>query len=104
MKILLVCSGGMSTSLLAEAIKKSAEAEGEPCHVESGSVSAVGEMAPKFDLVLVGPQVRHLMRGIEEQVKPSGRPVALIPPQLYGTIDGGGIIKVARELLGKQRA
>lgn len=99
MNILVVCSGGMSTSLLVESMKKAAEKEGVECQIQSGSAALVSEEAPKYDIILVAPQVRHKLRTIEEAVSRHKKTVTLIPPEMYGKIQGERLLSLAIELL-----
>ncbi len=101
MKILVICSGGMSTSMLVKAMVKAAEGINENITVESGSVSGLINMIDKSDLIMVAPQVRHRLEEIKKISDKYCKPVALIEPQLYGLIDGKGVLKQALGITGK---
>ncbi|MEQ8191647.1 MAG: PTS sugar transporter subunit IIB [Candidatus Eremiobacterota bacterium] len=101
MKILVICSGGMSTSLLVKAMVKAAEGMNENITVDSGSVSGLINMIDKSDLIMVAPQVRHRLEEIRNMAEKYSKPVALIEPMLYGLVDGKGVLKQALELTGK---
>ncbi len=95
MKILVICSGGMSTSMLVKAMARAAEVMNEDIAVESGSVSGLINMIDKIDLIMVAPQVRHRMEEIRNIADRYNKPVLLIEPQLYGLIDGKGVLNQA---------
>jgi len=101
MKILVICSGGMSTSLLVKAMVKAAEGMNEHITVDSGSVSGLINIIDKSDLIMVAPQVRHRLEEIRNVADKYGKPVALIEPRLYGLVDGKGVLKQALEITGK---
>jgi PTS system cellobiose-specific IIB component len=98
MKILVICSGGMSTSMLVKSMTKAAEGMNEHITVESGSVSGLINLIDKSDLVMVAPQVRHRLEEIRNTANKYSKPVILIEPQLYGLIDGKGVLKQALSL------
>lgn len=102
MKILLVCSGGMSTSLLVDAAKKTAEKENFQCDIQAGAVSLVDEKAYLFDIILVAPQVRHRLTAIKESAAKHNKLVAVIPQEIYGQLQGDALIALAKKLLNPQ--
>lgn len=83
--IMLVCNAGMSTGMLAKRIEKASN--------HTLSVCAYGEAEypehlNEVDLILVGPQIRHLLPQIQAQVSV---PVKAITSQYYGILDGKGV-------------
>ena len=88
-KIMLVCSAGMSTSLLVNKMITEAEKRGLEAKIWATSE---GESANEFakdpaDVILVGPQVRYLMNAIKERTG-NKVPVELIDMRTYGMMDG----------------
>src|SRR5437870_222859 len=80
LRVLIVCSWGMSTSLLVDSLL--AAAQEARCDLEVEALSA-GEYAAKVDeceVVLIAPQIRHLRKSIEKLALSAGKPVALIEP------------------------
>ena len=95
MKIILVCSAGMSTSMLVK--KMNASAEERRLNVE---IMALGEAQLKnnlenLDVVLIGPQVRYLEKKIKDQLEPKGIKVEVINPMAYGMLQGDKILDQA---------
>lgn len=88
MKVLLVCSAGMSTSLLAAAMTAAAEAAGTPLEVAAAGVSELPEALVGVSAVLVGPQVRHRFGQIEAACREAGVPAGVIDGRVYGLVDG----------------
>ena len=85
MKVLLVCSGGMSSSIVVKAVKQ--EADKQHFALEMKSVGT-GEFEDElregnYDLAIVAPQVRHRMKTFEEQAKPFNVAVEVIVPMGY---------------------
>ncbi len=74
-RVLIVCSWGMSTSLL------------------------VDSMLDACDIVLIAPQIRHLRKSIEKLAASAGKPVALIEPFHYATMNGQAVLEQVLSLL-----
>lgn len=98
-KIVLVCSAGMSTSLLVNKMKDAAKKQG----IEA-EIVAVPEVDAKkntvgTDIVLLAPQVRYLLSKMQKDLEPHGIPVAVIDSINYGMMNGEAVIKQAMELV-----
>lgn len=95
MKILLVCSMGMSTSLLVEKMKQFAD--------EEDSIKAVGLTDYKKEVdngnvetLLVGPQVKMRFKEISNYCEPKGIRVELIDTLVYGRMNGEAAMQIAK--------
>ena len=55
--VLVLCAGGGTSGLLANALNKAAAEYNVPVKAEAGSYGAHREMLPEFDLVILAPQV-----------------------------------------------
>lgn len=102
MNIMLACCLGMSTSLVVNKMKEAAAAQGKNDYkiwaVEQGEIEA--ELG-NFDVLLLGPQVRHIMRKVNKIV--DGRaPVAVIDSISYGRCDGAAVLKQAEDLIANK--
>ncbi|KON87935.1 PTS cellobiose transporter subunit IIB [Sporosarcina globispora] len=100
-KILLVCSAGMSTSLLMSKMQKSAQEKGIEAEVAAmSSNEAVKQLAKeKADVLLLGPQVRFMKGKFEKLVADTNTPVAVIDMKDYGRMDGEKVLASALELI-----
>ena len=59
MKILLVCSAGMSTDILRGELIKYAKKEQLPLEVKAVGVHAYKEYCTGYDVILLGPQIAY---------------------------------------------
>lgn len=99
MKILLVCSAGMSTSMLVQKMEDYSKAQGLDDKIEALSgVEGKGKIKD-FDVVLIAPQIRFEQKNFQELAKPLGVPVGLIDVRLYGTLNGEAVYKYAQQLV-----
>lgn len=97
MKVLLVCAGGMSTSILMKKMEKYAAEKGiEPFEIAAVGLSAYKDTCPGYDCILMGPQVGYQKDAVAEA---SGMKVAVIAPADYGIGNCANIFKQIDELL-----
>ncbi len=101
MKILLVCSGGMSTAIVVKAIEQQAAKTGRAIAVSSvGAGEFPAAVKGGWDIALVAPQVRHRLPEFQAAAAEAGVPVALIPPQGYSPMGGAIILAEVDKILG----
>ena len=99
MKILLLCSGGFSSSLLVEKLKQAAAQKGEKLEVEATGSEALEQEIKNYDLVLVAPQIRHRFKRLAEIAHINQRPIALISPEIFGRLQAEKLFAQIKELL-----
>ena len=91
-KILLVCSAGMSTSLLVNKMKDAAKSSGEEVEINALAIAECSSVINDVDIVLLGPQVRFQKTQVEKLTNGS-IPVEVIDMRQYGIMDGKGILE-----------
>lgn len=98
LNIILVCSAGMSTSLLVSKMKKAAEAKGLDAHIEAIASSVAEEKLGETsaDVLLLGPQVRFLENDFKNKFTEIA--VDVISPQDYGMMNGEKVLEKAIKL------
>lgn len=96
MKILLVCSAGMSTSLLVTKMKKAAEERGIDAEILALGTGEGKKILKDVDIVLLGPQVRFMKN---EFIKLATVPVGVIDMLAYGRMEGDKVLTQALDLL-----
>ncbi len=99
MKILLVCAGGLSTSILMNKVKKWSEENDYPVHIEAVAKSAYERKAAEFDVVLLGPQISY---SLEEVRSTSPIPVAVIEPLDYAMGNAKNVVELAKKTANKE--
>ncbi|MDY5052428.1 MAG: PTS sugar transporter subunit IIB [Anaerovibrio sp.] len=98
-KIVLLCSAGMSTSMLVKKMQAAAEAENYACEIAAYPMAEAGDKAADADVVLLGPQVSFNLGKVKAQLP--GKPVDAIEMRMYGRMDGKGVLAFARKLMGE---
>ncbi len=92
-RVLIVCSWGMSTSLLVDSLLTAAEAASYELQVEALSAGEYAVKVDECDVVLIAPQIRHLRKSIEKLAASVGKPVAMIEPFHYATMNGSAVLQ-----------
>lgn len=99
MNILLVCSAGMSTSLLVTRMLQAAESMGLKLKIEARPVSEVDMYGDDADAILLGPQVRFQFNNIKKLYP--NKVVEVIDTRDYGMMNGEKVLKHVIDVLGK---
>lgn len=98
-RIMLVCSAGMSTSLLVTKMLNAAREQGVECTINAVSEAELKNHEDKIDVLLLGPQVRFLYNKLKTKFEPLGIPVEVINTVEYGTMNGTKVLSHALRLL-----
>jgi Phosphotransferase system cellobiose-specific component IIB len=97
-KIMLACCAGMSTSVLVSKMKAYCQNSNIEAEIWAISEQDVQKEIGKCDVLLLGPQVRHLLSEIKAIADPQNVPIAVIDMMAYGTCNGKKVVAQAQEL------
>lgn len=100
-KILLCCGAGMSSGFLAQRAQKAAEKKQPGMVIVAKSQSVVEDVIEDYDLLLLGPHYASHLEEFEEIAAPYHIPVAVIPQNIYGALDGDALVDFAVAQLKK---
>lgn len=102
-RIMLVCSAGMSTSLLVTKMENAAKEKGVDADIFAVSASEADaklEDAEKpVDVLLLGPQVRFMKAQFEGKVAGKNIPIDVIDMKDYGMMNGPAVLDNALTLI-----
>ena len=99
MRILFVCSAGMSSAIAVGALAKEAKKQGVDIEVKAVSTQEFEEeIKNDWDVAMVAPQIRHRFDYLKEYAKEAGVPCELITPRAYSPLGGPILFKQAQEL------
>ena len=102
MNIMLACCAGMSTSLVVTKMQEAAKAQGKDYKIWAVEQGQISDELGNFDVLLLGPQVRHILRKVTKIVE--GRaPIGVIDPVSYGRWDGAAVLKQAEDLVASSK-
>ncbi|TDT51878.1 PTS sugar transporter subunit IIB [Fonticella tunisiensis] len=95
MKVLMVCSGGMSSAIVVKAIKQEADKQGFPLEIKAVGTGEFEEELKTggYDLAIVAPQVKHRMDVFKEQASSANVPIELIVPMGYTPIGAPKVLE-----------
>ncbi|TCP31211.1 PTS system cellobiose-specific IIB component [Scopulibacillus darangshiensis] len=100
--ILLVCGGGASSGFMAQNIRKAAKKRNIELNVIARSESEVDEYVNDIHVLLIGPHLKYMEEDLKTKVQPYNIPVAVIPQNIYGLMDGNKGLDLILELLGEK--
>lgn len=97
-RLLLVCSAGMSTSLLVNRMKAAAKANDQDIVVEAVAAADAKQRLAAFgpDILLLGPQVKFMLPVFEQEAY---MPVQVIDTTDFSNMDGEKILSSAMAAL-----
>ncbi|WDC84751.1 PTS sugar transporter subunit IIB [Caloramator sp. mosi_1] len=95
MKVLMVCSGGMSSAIVVKAIKQEADKQNFPLEIKAVGTGEFEEELKNggYDLAIVAPQVKHRMDVFKEQAASANVPIELIVPMGYTPIGAPKVLE-----------
>lgn len=95
MRILLICAGGFSTSILMNKLKEYASNTHEDIQAEAHAITEFEEYQNNFDVVLLGPQISYQVEELREK---TDLPIGVIPSLDYAMGNAKAIIETAKNL------
>ena len=98
-RIMLCCSAGMSTSLLVRKMVEAAEERNLPVEIDAYGVAEFDTQFPRYQVVLLGPQVKYMLNTLSEKAAAHGIPVQPINPMDYGMQRGDKVLDFALSLI-----
>lgn len=96
-KILLVCSGGLTTSYFASKMQELCDLEHLNYKIDAVGYNMVYQKATGYDLILAAPQVSYMLPKMIEKLP--GHIVKAIPTKYFGRNDYEGAVKYALKVL-----
>lgn len=100
MRIVMYCQFGVSTNILVSAIKEAGEKEDI---VDAYPIGEFASTVEKYDIILMGPQVRGHAKRIKPLAEQLGIPFIIIDMMAYGRLDGVSIYETAKKELEHYR-
>lgn len=98
MKIVLVCNGGMSTSILMQNIEDYAKENNLDIQADAYGLSEYEEHLDGADILLLGPQIAYKKKSIEESVNV---PVMVVQAFDYATGNVKNILSQIKKIKGE---
>ncbi|BBV63673.1 PTS sugar transporter subunit IIB [Kluyvera ascorbata] len=98
-KIMLCCSAGMSTSMLVRKMVEAAQERDLPVKIDAYGVSEFDIQYPQYQVVLLGPQVKYMLKSLSEKAATQNIPVQAIDTMDYGMQRGDKVLDYALSLI-----
>lgn len=97
--VLLVCGSGASSGFMAAAARKAAKKAKSDVVFKARSDSELSEFLNGQDLLLIAPHLKYIKDDLSEEASNAGVKIAIIPEDVYGALDGEGLLKFTEEEL-----
>lgn len=98
MKILLICSGGVSTSILAANVRKYL---GVSDKIKALPLSQITNQTQEYDVILIAPQIKYLCEKLQNEHP--AIPIGIMDESMYGKMDGKAVCAYAQRLAGHKK-
>nr|WP_280174240.1 PTS sugar transporter subunit IIB [Pantoea septica] len=95
----LMCSAGMSTSIMVKNMTEAAANTGAEVVIKAIPEQALNDHLAETDIILLGPQVRFLQGKVQAAAK--NIPVSVIDTMDYGMMNGEKILRQALDIIGE---
>ncbi|AGN86348.1 PTS lactose transporter subunit IIB [Enterobacter sp. R4-368] len=89
----------MSTSLLVRKMLEAAKERDIPVEIDAYGVAEFDTQFPRYQVVLLGPQVKYMLNTLSEKAAAQGIPVQPINPMDYGMQRGNEVLDYALSLI-----
>ncbi|GAA1181264.1 PTS sugar transporter subunit IIB [Nesterenkonia xinjiangensis] len=97
MEILVVCGAGASSTFVVQRVRGALQRAGLAHTARAGAESALDGDLDDVGLVLVGPHLQASLEDIRTRI--TGAEVALLPPDVFGDLDGSRTLELILESL-----
>lgn len=94
-KVLLCCTGGMTTGYFAEKMNEYCEMHHLPYNTQATAAYHLNDVYQGYDMILVAPQLRYQVMSLSQQFHPIK--VVAIDPMTFATYDCQSLIHLIKE-------
>ena len=101
LRIVLLCSAGMSTSMLVSRMRKEVEESGQKIVIDAYPEAQISKYVDNIDVALLGPQVKFALPKVKAVCDPKGVPVEVISAADYGLLNAKKVLAQALRLTSK---
>ena len=91
-RVLLCCSGGLTTTLFASKMQELAKLENLSYEIFATGYSRLFEIANDYDIILIAPQVAYMLPQAKRRLP--DKEVVTIPTRIFATNDYSGALKI----------
>lgn len=98
-RVMLCCGAGMSSGFMAQSARKAAKKNNMNISIDARSESQVNQYLGSIDLLMIGPHYASQLPYYEKICAAYSCKVCVIPQDIYGSLDGEKLLKLALEKL-----
>lgn len=101
LKVLLSCSGGLTTTYFASEIQKGADVLHYPMQVDATGYNNLYKRGEEYDVILLAPQVSYIYPKVKAILK--NQIILKIPSKIFAGYDVAGLLKLIEDALEKRK-
>ena len=101
LRILLCCSGGLTTSLFASKMLELAEFENLPYEISAVGYARLFEIADDYDVIMLAPQVSYLLPQVKCRLE--NKEILTIPVRIFATNNFSGALKLISDIFENKK-
>ncbi|HCJ98447.1 PTS sugar transporter subunit IIB [Serratia grimesii] len=101
-KIFLCCAAGMSTSMVVNKMKKSAEQQGIEVDIIAVGIDEFEATLENYQCCLLGPQIKYKLADFKKIADKENKPIAVINSMDYGMMRGDKILAEALAMIAQR--
>ncbi len=102
-KIVFMCLGGFSTSFLEQKTSEAFQKAGIEAEIKACSAATIDNISEDVDVILLAPQISYMKDELTKECEKKGILFTDIPFEIYGQMDGEGILKIVSDLLKQKK-
>jgi len=99
-KITLLCTAGISTTMLVEKMKQAVKDNGWDYEIAAYGMVDAEKVVPESSIILLGPQLRYNEKKLNESYP--DKIIRSISMKDYGSMDGEAVVRFARKEMGDE--
>ncbi|KII75305.1 PTS sugar transporter subunit IIB [Vibrio renipiscarius] len=97
-KIFLVCSAGMSTSMVVNKMRDAANNKGMEAEIKAYSISEFADVVDQYEICMVAPQIKYEFERLSGICAEKGVKCGQIGMMEYGMLNGAAVLDAALAL------
>ncbi len=102
MRILLCCSGGLTTSYFAQKMKEANDLLSMDYEIQATGYNHLFEIGDEYDVIMLAPQISYMLSKAESIY--TDKILFNIPAKIFAKYDVRGIFKLIEEMSNKQKS
>lgn len=102
-RLIILCSWGATSSQLAKKVKEAADKRGIELTADAGGTGEFKKKAGEYNVALLEPQVRHLMKEMSKIAADHDIPLEIVDQRAFALMDGDKVLDQVLTMMKRGR-